>query len=78
MTTYTLLPKLTHVGNEITESQKEFVLYKHQPDKTIEFNILKTLNKYIFIEAQFCFEPIPSINDINFIDQYNESIRKVS
>jgi len=73
MTTYTLFPKLNHVGAEIHETQKECVLYKHMSDKTVEFNIFKSAGKFNFINSGFVFNPIPTEEDIQYLNQYNES-----
>jgi hypothetical protein len=53
MTIYKLLPKISHIGNEIHESQKEFVFYKFTQTQTIEFDVFKTLEEEYIILHKF-------------------------
>ena len=75
MTTYTLLPKILNIGNQINESQNEFVLYKFTNNETIEFDVFKTLKGEMSILHTF---KIPKPEDILALKQFNESFKKVS
>lgn len=78
MNTYTLLPKLNHIGSDISDSQTEYVLYRHSPYKTTEFNVVKTDNVYRFLEAEFKYTPCVQNEDKKYLAYINGRIKKVS
>ena len=78
MTTHTLLPKLSHIAYEISESHKNYVLYRHMPDKTYEFNVVKSLGTFRFCHIEIQYAPIPTRQDYLFLAKQNERIKKLS